>query len=474
MSFEAVIGLEIHVELKTETKLFCSCKNTFAGSPNSRICPVCTGQPGALPSTNKKAVELAVLAAILLRCEVANKSAQCRKHYFYPDLPKGYQTSQREHPIGKNGSFEYFSGGEVKKIEIEQVHLEEDAGKLVHMENGKTGVDFNRAGVPLIEIVTRPGFHSAGEVRDFLETLRRAVIRAGISECRMEQGQLRCDVNVSTRKAGDLSLNQRVEMKNINSFSGAFRAVEYEIARQIQLRNSGKEIAAETRRWDDEKKNSFVMRSKESVPDYKFMPDPDIPTYVIPEIFVEKLRKELPETELSCRARYKELNVSDNDTEIILSDVEMSAFFDACCDAGTEASECAKLLVGEVSSILSKKSLSISESLMSPDELCKVSELCLEGKINRQSAKAVIEKLILNGGSAVEYAREYEVISDTALLLQTVSDVISKNTAAFSDYKKGKTEALAYLTGQCMRILHGRADAVCIKKIIKEKMEERI
>lgn len=468
MNYESIIGLEVHVELKTETKLFCSCKNEFGAEPNTNICPVCTGQPGALPCTNKKAVLLVLRAAAMLGCDINRKSGQCRKHYFYPDLPKGYQISQRETPVGINGSFEFVFGDDVRKIRIHQVHLEEDAGKLVHFENGTTGVDYNRAGVPLIEIVTEPDLKSADEVHAFLEALRRALIRAGVSDCRMEQGALRCDVNVSLKVPGK-ECGERVEMKNVNSFSAAEHAVMYEIKRQSEMLLHGEKISRETRRWDDEGRMSHLMRGKESTPDYKFMPDPDIPVYIIPEDEVQKAFSSLPENEVSRRVRYEALGVSKNDVEIIISDDEMSRFVDLC--EGNVA-ECAKLLVGEVSSILSKEERTLSETKLTPKELSLLSGLLSEGKINRRSAKPILEKLMSDGGSALKYAEEYVMISDESMLSDTVAVVISENPAAVEDYKKGKDEVRVFLVGQCMKKLRGRADTVKLNEILNKNLKE--
>ena len=469
MRCDSVIGLEVHVELKTETKLFCSCKNEFGAEPNTNICPVCTGQPGALPYTNKNAVLLALRAAAMLGCDINRRSEQCRKHYFYPDLPKGYQISQRETPIGINGSFEFAFGDEIRRIRIHQVHLEEDAGKLVHFGNGTTGVDYNRAGVPLIEIVTEPDLRSADEVHSFLEALRRALIRTGVSDCRMEQGALRCDINVSLKVSGEEVPGERVEMKNVNSFSSAEHAVEYEIKRQSEKLLRGEKISRETRRWDEENRCSHLMRDKESAIDYKFMPDPDIPAYIIPAAEVERAFSELPESEVSRRARYEACGISKNDVEIIVCDKEMSHFIDSC--EGNVA-ECAKLLVGEVSAHLSKGERTLSETKLAPKALSELAGMLACGKINRQSAKPILKKLLSEGGSALKYAGEYVMISDESMLSGTVAEVLSENPAAVADYKRGKCEVCAFLTGQCMKKLRGRADAMKLNEILDEKLKE--
>ncbi len=474
MSYEAVIGLEIHAELKTRTKLFCSCSNEFGGAPNSRICPVCTGQPGTLPSTNREAIRLALRACLAFGCKINRLSAQCRKHYFYPDLPKGYQISQRETPLGVDGSFEFLSGGEAKRIGIHQIHIEEDAGKLVHRSDAMTGIDYNRAGVPLIEIVTEPELHSAEDATAFLEAVRLRLMRAGVSDCRMEQGALRCDVNVSLRKKGDDTLNERVEMKNINTFSGARRAIEYEIERQKKILNNGGEICAETRKWDDEKRESRRMRTKESAIDYKFMPDPDIPCYDIDEYVIEAVATDMPEDDVFRTNRYEVRGVSLNDCERIVSDIDISDFFDKCLIYAENAEECAKMLVGDVVAILTKENITICESKLLPQELCELVALIIDNKITRQSAKKILSDLITKGGRARDLATKFESISDDEIIKKAVSDTLSENKKAVCDYKNGKQTAVTYLMGQCMRRLSGRADAEKLKCILINELKGEI
>ncbi len=470
MNYNARIGLEVHIELKTATKLFCSCRNEFGGAPNSRVCPVCTGQPGSLPQTNKNAVFLALRACSALGCTVNKISKQCRKHYYYPDLPKGYQISQRETPLGINGEFEFLYDGKKQKVRIRQIHIEEDAGKLVHFDDGKTGVDYNRAGVPLIEIVTEPDLTAASEARAFLEALRRCILKLGVSDCRMQEGSLRCDVNISLCRDGEESLNPRVEMKNINTFSGAERAIEYEIARQVEVYDAGGTVFRETRRWDDEKRESFLMRSKEDERDYKFMPEPDIPEYIIDDAVIEKASADMPEGEVWFAERIKKLGVSDNDIEIIIADTELSSFFDGCTHDQRLAKEAAKLLVGDVSSILVKKGMSISESGITPFDVLFVAKLISCGKINRGSGKKVIELLMSSGGDVKKIASEFEVISDESELSAIISGVISKSTDAVNDLKNGKNAAFGYLMGMCMRKTGGKADSSVVRKLLEKEL----
>ena len=310
MDYEAVIGLEIHAELKTESKLFCACKNEFGAPPNSNCCPVCTGMPGTLPAPNMGALQLAVRAGVAFGCKINQRTRQYRKHYFYPDLPKGYQISQYRDPLAVDGSFEFEFEDKTERVAIRQIHIEEDAGKLVHGSGDDIYIDYNRAGVPLIEIVTEPVIHSAAEARAFLEAVKIRLMHIGVSDCRMEQGSLRCDVNVSLRKKGSSKLGERVEMKNINTFSGVERAIEHEISRQRAMYKVGRVCMAETRRWDDERRESFVMRAKENAMDYKFIPEPDIPWYKIDDEFIKRSCNNMPESEILRRRRYIEAGVS--------------------------------------------------------------------------------------------------------------------------------------------------------------------
>ena len=472
MSYEAVIGLEVHVELGTETKLFCSCKNGFGGEPNSRVCPICTGQPGTLPNTNKKAVFLALRAAKGLGCKINKSSGQCRKHYFYPDLPKGYQISQKDTPLGVSGEFEFPSDEGIKKIRIERIHIEEDAGKLIHREDGKTLVDYNRAGVPLIEIVTEPDIRSAGEARAFLEALRHTLIRAGISECRMERGAMRCDVNVSLRKAGESGLRDRVEMKNINTFSGAERAIAFEVARQTEILDSGGVVTPETRRWDDEKKTSSLMRAKESAIDYKFMPEPDIATYKISDADIEIAGKNLPETDAEKTTRFKGLGLGRDDIKRLLCNIPVCEFFEECERIGTDAILSAKLLVGDVTAYLTREDKALSETQLSTAAFSYIVSCLREKKITNISAKKLLEKLMKSGGDVKKLAESYLSVTDEKAITETVSEVLLENPKAVEDYIKGKEESFTFLMGQCMRKLFGRADVLMLQKILSEKINK--
>ena len=467
MSYQSVIGLEIHVELKTKTKLFCSCKNSFGGAPNHRICPICTGQPGTLPHINAEAVRLAYFAAAALGCTSFEASKQSRKHYFYPDLPKGYQISQNELPIARNGKFEYIIDGEVRTVGIDNVHLEEDAGKLVHNAGNETEIDYNRAGVPLIEIVTRPDLRYPYEVRAFLEALRIYLIRCGVSECRMQEGALRCDVNVSLRRHGEKRLNERVEMKNVNTFSGAERAVAYEIARQTDILKSGSTVEPQTRRWDDIQRKSFVLRTKENAIDYKYMPDPDIPPYAVKKSELSELMKRVPENDVIKRKRFLNAGITPADADVILSDTDMTDFAEECIRLNGCAAECAKFLTNEISSIR----IPLSESRLTPGQLVYIANLIINGKINRGGAKAIILKLMSDGGNEKEISRDYIFETSQADMEKAAEEVICENEKVVSDYLGGKENAIAFLMGKCMRKLGKKAPANELVKILQMQIE---
>ncbi len=473
MCYEPVIGLEIHAELCTETKLFCSCRNEFGGAPNSNCCPVCTGMPGTLPVPNREALSLAVRAGKAFGCDINSPTRQYRKHYFYPDLPKGYQISQYKNPLAVNGFLDFEFEGSVRRVNIRQIHIEEDAAKLLHGVCDETYIDYNRAGVPLIEIVTEPEIRSADEARAFLEAVRVRLMYIGVSHCRMEQGALRCDVNVSLKKKGSSTLGERVEMKNINTFSAVARAIEYEIKRQKTLLSEGVLCRAETRRWDDEKRESFLMRTKENAMDYKFIPEPDIPWYAIDSEFISKACEAMPESEISRRKRYVASGVAKEDARMITEAPELAEFLDKCQRFTDNICECAKLLCGDVLHFSSESGVSIEDSRLTPQSLSETVKLFGDGKINRDSMKKIVKKLFFDGGSACEKAADYVKITDEAVIFSHVFEVLSENEKAVSDYKAGKMSALKYLMGSCMRRLGGRADALLLEKLLTDELNKR-
>ncbi len=477
MSFQPVIGLEVHAELDTETKMYCTCRNEFGGEPNSRCCPVCTGMPGALPSLNKKAVEFAMLAGAAMNAKIASKTVQSRKNYFYPDLPKGYQISQFALPLCTDGEFEYFFEGEVKRAAIRQIHIEEDAGKLIHLPSGETLIDYNRCGVPLIEIVTQPIFHSPEQARAFLDALKTMLMYLGISDCRMQEGSLRCDVNVSLREDGCNELMPRVEMKNVNTFSGAERAIRYEIKRQTEILKAGGKVEQQTRRWDDEKRESFLLRSKENSADYRYFPEPDIPVIEISNEEKKQIKALLPEFEIAKRMRYiNEMNVPEATAAQISANPKTARFFDKCIEFGASEETTANLIISQVQSCVNESKIEIAESGLTVESFAEVVKAIETSEISVSAGKRAVVYLFENGGSAGEAIEKLGLcqLSDRAQIDKLVAQVIEENPQAVSDYMAGKKNAFGFLTGQCMRKSGGRANPHMLCESIKENLERRV
>lgn len=474
MNWQAVIGLEVHVELKTKSKMYCSCKNQFGGQPNTRCCPVCTGMPGALPKLNKKAVEYAIRTGIAVEACIASETRQYRKNYFYPDLPKGYQISQFTLPLCTNGTFKYYYNNKACSARIRQIHIEEDAGKLIHSPNGETIIDYNRCGVPLIEIVTQPDFYSAEQARAFLESLKVLLLYLDVSDCRMQEGSLRCDVNVSVRTAGDTELMPRVEMKNINTFSGAERAIKYEIQRQCDILNSGGEVLQETRRWDDVTNTSAVLRTKENAADYRYFPEPDIPCICISSDDVQRIGKNIPELEFEKRRRYLEEYKLAFDTATQLSaNHDLALFFDDCISGGAPVKETANLLIGQVLNCINDSGKSIVDSGLTAENFSDIIGCMCSDRISATSLKKAVAYLFDNGGTAEEAVAKLnlEQISDTHVIEELVDDILNENPEAISDFRAGKKNALGFLTGQCMRKSEGKANPRLLAVILNEKLE---
>ena len=469
--YEACIGLEVHVELNTVSKAFCSCPVRYKAEINSCVCPVCMALPGAMPVLNKKAVEYAVRLGLALNCSINTVSQHVRKNYFYPDLPKGYQISQGAKSICTDGYVE-ING---RKIRINRIHIEEDAGKLIHGEK-ETFVDFNRAGVPLLEIVTEPDIRSADEARLFFELVRNTAVSLGISECRMERGQLRCDVNVSVRKKGDAALNERCEMKNINSFSAALRSMEHEIARQLEIIKSGGRIIRETRKWDDEAQKSVILRSKESEGDYRYFPEPDLPLTVIDNEWLNTIKSEMPEPFLKKAERYQTVySLSEYQSGSIAADVKFSTLFDKAAEQGADAKMVANMLLGFVSRIVNERGMETAEIPFDGKYLAELSDLVCKNEISYTVAGTVIEIMFDTNLSPREIVEKESLgqISDKAMLEKTALTVIGKNEKSVSDYKKGKVNAIGYLVGQCMRETGGKANPALVKAILEKILEEK-
>ncbi len=476
MDYEVVIGLEVHAELATKSKIFCGCKNEFGGEPNTHCCPVCSGHPGVLPVLNRQAVEYAVKAGLALNCQIQRFSKFDRKNYFYPDLPKAYQISQFDLPFCKDGFLDVRAGEKTSRVRINRIHLEEDAGKLVHSEWGSgTLVDYNRCGVPLIEIVTEPDMRSPEEALAFLEQLKSILKYSGVSDCKMEQGSLRCDVNLSLRPFGQAEFGVRSEMKNVNSFSAAFRAMNYEIKRQAKLLDEGKPVEQETRRWDDQKGMSFVMRTKEDAHDYRYFPEPDLVPVVLEQDYIESLRASLPELPAARQARYlKEYGLSEYDAGQLVAEKEVSDFFDACAALCPDKKELCNWVLGEV---LRKRKEAGEESPipLRPEGLTALLALYREGRISQKTARDVFETMWTTGEdpAAIVEREGLAQNNDAGELGGLVRELVDQNPQAVKDFLGGNTKAMAFFVGQVMKATKGKANHKLVNELLQKELESR-
>lgn len=475
MKFDTVIGLEVHVELKTDTKLFCQCSTEFGAPPNTNTCPTCLAYPGRLPILNKKAIDYAMKACLALNCEIAEEMTFDRKNYFYPDNPKAYQITQLDKPIGRNGWIEIEVEGKKKKIGITRIHMEEDAGKLIHDEYGEYSlVDFNRAGTPLIEIVSEPDIESPAEAYAYLEKLKAILEYTEVSDCKMEQGSLRCDANLSLKPAGQKEFGTKTELKNLNSFANVQKGLEYEEKRQEQELLAGREILQETRRWDDAKKETVLMRVKEGEEDYRYFPDPDLGTIIIDKEWIERVKSEIPELPDERKKRYiEEYGLPEYDAGVITQSKDMSDFFQEAVDEGADPKQTSNWLMGEVNAYLNANLLEMKDIALTPTALRKLIELIEKGTISSKIAKKVFAELIEKGGDPEKIVKEKGLvqISDEGELKKIVDDVLANNTQSIEDYKNGKDKALGFLVGQVMKETKGKANPQLVNKLIKEGIE---
>ena len=474
MQYEPVVGLEIHAELATESKLFCGCSNKFGAPPNSQVCPVCMGLPGVLPVVNEKAVEYMIRTALALNCRILKENRFDRKNYYYPDLPKNYQISQQYLPFARDGWVEITVDGEKKRVGIGNIHLEEDAGKNLHSGGESSLVDLNRTGIPLAEIVTKPDLHSLQEVDVFMSTMRDMLLYLGVSDCKMEQGSLRFEANVSLREKGSEELPPRVEMKNLNSFKIVLAALEYEIKRQQRVLEEGGKVSQETRLWDEESGISQPMRGKEEAQDYRYFPEPDLPPLVISEEEIERVRRTLPELPDQRRERFvSEYSLSEYDTGIIISSKEMADFFEACVKKFNQPKEVANWLIGPVSRHLNEKLKSLGESKLTVPHLVRLLTLIEEGKINPNTGKQILSDVFESGKDPTEIVQEKGLIqvSDESQIETMVDKVVAENPGPVNEVKSGKDKAIGFLIGQVMRLSKGKANPQMVNKILKEKLE---
>ncbi len=470
--YETVIGLEVHVELATKTKIFCGCSTAFGGRPNSHTCPVCTGMPGSLPVLNGKVLEYAVAVGLATNCNITRYCKFDRKNYFYPDNPQNYQISQLYLPICRDGYVEIETEEGSKKVGIHEIHMEEDAGKLIHDEwEDCTLVDYNRSGVPLIEIVSEPDMRSAKEVIAYLEKLRLIIQYLGASDCKLQEGSMRADVNLSVREAGAEEFGTRTEMKNLNSFRAIARAIDGERERQIDLLEAGKAVVQETRRWDDAKETSYAMRSKEDAQDYRYFPDPDLAPLCISDEYLEELKAKQPEFRTEKMKRYQEeFDIPDYDIEIITDSKHMADIFEATVALGSQPKKVSNWLMGETLRLLKEKELDPEDLRFSPENLAKLIALTESKAINSTVAKEVFEVMFEEDVDPEQYVEEkgLKTVTDEGALQKTVEEVIAANPQSVEDYRNGKEKAIGFLVGQTMKAMKGKADPAGVNRMLKE------
>lgn len=470
--YETVIGLEVHVELATKTKIFCACSTAFGGAPNTHTCPVCTGMPGSLPVLNKQVVEYAVAVGLATNCAITQYCKFDRKNYFYPDNPQNYQISQLYLPVCRNGGVEIETANGKKTVGIHEIHMEEDAGKLVHDEwEDCSYVDYNRSGVPLIEIVSEPDMRSAEEVIAYLEKLRLIIQYLGASDCKLNEGSMRADVNLSVREVGSETFGTRTEMKNLNSFKAIARAIEGERARQIDLLEEGKEVIQETRRWDDIKEYSYAMRSKEDAQDYRYFPEPDLVPVFISDEWLEEIKSRQPEFRTEKMERYKkEYGLPDYDAEIITGSKHLADIFEASVKLCDKPKKVSNWLMVETMRLLKEHGMEPEDIWFSPENLAKLVTLTESGAINSTVAKEVFEKVFDEDIDPERYVEEHglKTVNDEGALRSTVEQVIRDNPKSVEDYHNGKEKAVGYLVGQTMKAMKGKANPAMVNKILKE------
>ena len=473
--YETVIGLEVHVELATKTKIFCSCSTEFGGAPNTHTCPVCTGMPGSLPVLNRQVVDYALAIGLATNCEITRYCKFDRKNYFYPDNPQNYQISQLYLPIARNGYVEIQVGDTKKKVRIHEMHMEEDAGKLIHDEWDDTSlVDYNRSGVPLVEIVSEPDMRSAEEVIAYLEKLRLLIQYLGASDCKLQEGSMRADVNLSVREVGKEEFGTRTEMKNLNSFKAIARAIEGERQRQIELLEEGKQVVQETRRWDDNKEASHAMRSKEDAQDYRYFPEPDLPPVFIDDEWIERIRSRQPEFREAKIDRYqKEFGIPQYDAEILTETKQMADLFEETTALCGKPKKVSNWLMVETLRLLKDYVKSPEDIRFSPENLAKLINLTENGTINNSVAKKVFRKIFEEDIDPEVYVEEQglKMEHDEGTLTQVLEQVIAANPQAVEDYRGGKKKALGALMGQTMKAMKGKADPSMVSRKLEEMLK---
>ncbi|RKY88749.1 Asp-tRNA(Asn)/Glu-tRNA(Gln) amidotransferase GatCAB subunit B [candidate division KSB1 bacterium] len=476
--YEAVIGLEVHAQLKTKSKIFCNCPNLFGKDPNTLVCPVCLGLPGVLPVLNKKAVEYSIKTALALKCRVAPFSIFARKNYFYPDLPKGYQISQFEEPLSENGYLEIEIDGNWKKIRIKRIHMEEDAGKLIHPEGdesvSESKIDINRCGVPLIEIVSEPDITTPVEAHLYLKKLKQVLSYLDISDCNMEEGSLRCDANVSIRKKGEKSLGVKTEVKNLNSFKNVEKALDFEINRQKKILEQGGHILQETLYWDARKNQAFIMRRKEYSDDYRYFPEPDLIPLKVSTEWIEKIRKTIPELPNEKKKRLiKQYNIPSYNAEILIDSKELADYFEKCTKFCSDYRTLSNWIIGDVLYILNEKKISITEFRIPPEFLGTMVKLIENKTISGKIAKEVFEEMLKTGKSPEDIVKTKNLIqlTDEDKISDIIETVLKENKEELEKYLNGKEKLFGFFIGQIMKKTRGKANPQIVNKLLKNKLD---
>ncbi|MEW5768504.1 MAG: Asp-tRNA(Asn)/Glu-tRNA(Gln) amidotransferase subunit GatB [bacterium] len=479
MDYEAVIGLEVHVQLSTKSKLFCSCKTDFGAAPNRQVCPVCMGLPGVLPVMNREVLQLALMAAAALHCNILPLSRFARKNYFYPDLPKAYQISQYDEPLAKSGYIDISVNGQNKRIGITRLHIEEDAGKLIHEEEfvdpDKSFVDFNRCGIPLIEIVSEPDIRTPDEAYEYLVALKQILQYTEVSHCNMEEGSLRCDANVSIRPIGTAELGTKTEVKNMNSFKGVREALNYEIKRQIDILEEGGRIVQETRLYDAGTKRTDSMRGKEEAHDYRYFPEPDLPPLEIDSAWLTEIKAHIPELPQAKRWRFKEeYSLSDDEINVLTQDKTLADFFEECTKLYSNPKIVSNWVKGEVLANLSAHNQQVKNSKLTPAGLASLLKLMDEGKISGRIAKEVLTEIFTTGKSPQEIVEEKGMvqISGEEELIGIIEEVLAANPQPVAEYKAGKTKTIGFLVGQVMQATKGKANPGMVNQLLQKKLSQ--
>ena len=472
---ETVIGLEVHIELATKSKIFCGCSTAFGAAPNTHVCPICSGMPGTLPVLNLSVVEFAMRTGITLNCTINKFNKFDRKNYFYPDLPKAYQISQLYLPICHNGYITIMEDSFPKKIGIHEIHMEEDAGKLIHdSQNDRTLIDYNRCGVPLIEIVSEPDFRSANEVIAYLEKLREILLYLGVSDCKLQEGSMRADINLSVHPKGSAKLGTRTEMKNMNSFKAIHRAITAESHRQIKLIESGGKVTQETRRWDDDKGESFSMRSKENAQDYRYFPEPDLLPIKIDDKWFLDIKNTMPELAEAKRLRFiNEMKITEYDAAILTTEKNLSNLFEETSAVCKNPKETANIITGEIMRLLNDTGTSPENLKIDSIKLASLINLIQDGVINRNTGKSVLRELFENNIDLLLYIKEHglAMIQDESLIESIIEKVLAVNKQSVDDYLNGKEKAFVFLVGQTMKNLKGKGNPKTVNRILKEKLK---